>query len=139
MGVMADLHAGAPHVPIAQVTRLVSWLNREEPDLIVLLGDYASPRVLGGRRVAPEPGGPERSPRCRRRWGVFAVLGNHDWWVHGRAMGAALAAAGIRVLENARCRHGPALGGRARRPARARALDRDAPSARSPRASPCSR
>ena len=39
--------------------------------------------------------------------GVFAVLGNHDWWVHGRAMGAALAATGIRVLENRAVRTGP--------------------------------
>ena len=106
VGVMADLHAGAPHVPIAQVTRLVSWLNREEPDLIVLLGDYASPRVLGGRRVAPEPVARSLAA-LSAPLGVYAVLGNHDWWVHGRAMGAALASAGIRVLENRAERAGP--------------------------------
>ncbi|HEU0025224.1 MAG TPA: metallophosphoesterase [Thermoleophilaceae bacterium] len=99
VGVIADLHVGAPHVPLAQVDRLVAWMNEQRPDLVVLLGDYASPRVLGGRRVPPGPVaaslGKLRAPRS-----VYAVLGNHDWWVHGRAMGDALTAAGIRVLEN---------------------------------------
>jgi uncharacterized protein len=106
VGVMADLHAGAPHVPIAQVTRLVSRLNREEPDLVVLLGDYASPRVLGGRRIAPGPVA-QSLAALSAPLGVFAVLGNHDWWVHGRAMGAALVASGIRVLENDAFKTGP--------------------------------
>jgi uncharacterized protein len=106
VGLLADLHAGAPHVSIAQVTRLVSWLNREDPDLIVLLGDYASPRVLGGKRVPPEPVA-QSLAALSARLGVFAVLGNHDWWVHGGAMGEALSAVGIRVLENEAERTGP--------------------------------
>ena len=68
VGVMADLHAGAPHVPIAQVTRLVSWLNREEPDLIVLLGRLR----LAARARRPargaRAGGAEPRRALARRW-----------------------------------------------------------------------
>jgi predicted MPP superfamily phosphohydrolase len=106
VGVMADLHVGAPHGPLERIDRLVSWLNREEPDLVVLLGDYASPRVLGGRQIAPEPVAAALAA-LSARLGVFAVLGNHDWWVHGPAMHDALLAAGIPVLENEAVKAGP--------------------------------
>jgi predicted MPP superfamily phosphohydrolase len=34
------------------------------------------------------------------RYGVYAVLGNHDWWYDGERVRRALQAAGIHVLEN---------------------------------------
>ena len=105
VGVISDLHAGAPHVPVAQVTRLVERMNAEAPDLIALLGDYASHRVIGGKRIPPEPVA-ESLGGLRAPLGVYAVLGNHDWWVHGHRMGAALRAAGINVLENEAVRAG---------------------------------
>ena len=70
VGVLSDLHAGAPHVPVAQVTRLVERMNAEAPDLVVLLGDYASHRVLGGKRVAPGPVA-GASARCTAPLGVL--------------------------------------------------------------------
>jgi predicted MPP superfamily phosphohydrolase len=104
--VLADLHVGAPHVPLAKLPPLVERINAEEPDLVLILGDLASHRVLGGRRVPAEPVA-EALGSLRARHGVLAVLGNHDWWVHGSRMPAALAAAGIRVLENEAVRAGP--------------------------------
>ena len=139
VGVMADLHAGAPHVPIAQVTRLVSWLNREEPDLIVLLGDYASPRVLGGRRVAPEPvaqslaallGAAGRVRRARQP----RLVGSR----RARAPRSRRRASACSRTRAARRRPPPALGRRAS-PTCASASPRSgARSRRSPRASRCS-
>ena len=105
VGVISDLHAGAPHVPVAQVTRLVERMNAEAPDLVVLLGDYASHRVIGGKRVAPAAVA-ESLAALHAPLGVLAVLGNHDWWVHGHRMGAALTDAGITVLENEAVRAG---------------------------------
>ena len=79
VGVMADLHAGAPHVPIAQVTRLVSWLNREEPDLIVLLGDYVCSPSVWREPVDPKDWS-KALAQLRAPLGVHAILGNHEFW-----------------------------------------------------------
>ena len=48
---MADLHVGAPYVPIARVDKLVAIANRAEPDLVLLGGDYIA-HVLFGEKVA---------------------------------------------------------------------------------------
>jgi hypothetical protein len=55
--------------------------------------------VIGGRFVEPE-----RTAAALRGLaaplGVFAVLGNHDWWYDGDQVSRALTEAGIRVLED---------------------------------------
>jgi predicted MPP superfamily phosphohydrolase len=99
VAVVSDLHTGAPHVDARRVERMVERLNREAPDLVALLGDYADPEVAFGHRVEPDEvarllGG------LRAPLGRFAVLGNHDWHAHGSAMPRALRAEGITVLEN---------------------------------------
>src|SRR5438067_6211690 len=72
---LTDIHHG-PHVGLDFVATVVRTTLSLEPDLILLGGDYSSRdakyiapclRVLGGLR-AP--------------LGVYAVLGNHDYW-HG--------------------------------------------------------
>ena len=96
---MSDLHAGAPHVALRRVERLVDRLNRESPDVAALLGDYADPAVALGHRVEPEEIARVLG-RLRAPLGRFAVLGNHDWHEHGGAMPRALRATGNTVLEN---------------------------------------
>jgi predicted MPP superfamily phosphohydrolase len=99
VAVVADLHTGAPHVDLDRVDRIVARLNREQPDLVALLGDYADPTVALGDRVEPDRVA-ERLARLRAPLGRFAVLGNHDWVHHGRRMPRALGDHGIAVLEN---------------------------------------
>ena len=55
--------------------------------------------MILGRFVPPEA---TTAPlaRLRARYGVVAVLGNHDWWCGGPRVRDALESAGIRVLEN---------------------------------------
>ena len=96
---LADLHTGAPHVTVDKLAGIVARTNAEHPDLIVLLGDYVIHGVIGGRFVEPE-----RTAAALRGLaaplGVFAVLGNHDWWYDGDRVSRALTEAGIRVLED---------------------------------------
>lgn len=99
VAVLADLHAGAPHVDADKVARLVAQINRARPDLVALLGDYVDPTVAFGTRVAPEAVA-ARLGQLRAPLGVVAVLGNHDWTHAGARMGRCLREAGVTVLEN---------------------------------------
>ena len=100
IGVVSDLHAGAPHVDERKLARVVDRLNDEKPDLIALLGDYSDPTVRGGGEpVAPERVA-ERLAGLNNQLGIFAVLGNHDWVHYGSRVPRALRHAGIEVLEN---------------------------------------
>lgn len=78
---------------------VVARVNAEQPDIVVLLGDYVIHGVLFGRFVAPERIAQSLSALSASQ-GVFAVLGNHDWWYDGARTRLALEAVGITVLEN---------------------------------------
>jgi predicted MPP superfamily phosphohydrolase len=99
LGVLSDIHAGAPHAGPKAIARAVERLNGEAPDVIVLLGDYIDAHPLWGGRVTPAQIARELAA-LRAPNGVFAVLGNHDWKQTGDQMWRALANAGIEVLEN---------------------------------------
>jgi uncharacterized protein len=107
IAVVSDLHTGAPHVDPAKLDRIVSLVNGRRPDVVVLLGDFVVHGVIGGRRVEPEVTAARLQP-LRAPLGVFAVLGNHDWWYDGPRVARALRTAGIVVLddESARLQHG---------------------------------
>lgn len=99
VAVLTDLHVGSPHSGIDKLKQVVERTNAEQPDLVVLLGDFVIQGVVGGNFVEPEPIA-EVLQRLRAPLGVFAVLGNHDWWYDGARIGKALETAGIIVLEN---------------------------------------
>src|SRR5439155_1203453 len=82
LGVVADIHAGAPWIGDEKLRRLVAEVNGVHPDLVVLLGDFVVLGVLGGRLVAPERTA-ETLARLHAPLGVVAILGNHDWWYDG--------------------------------------------------------
>jgi len=105
VAIVSDVHAGGPHVGDRRLEQVVERVNREAPDLVVLLGDYVDPdlpAVPPLPEVRPLP--PERVAtaleRLRAPVGVVAVLGNHDWSNDGERVAGALRAVGARVLEN---------------------------------------
>jgi hypothetical protein len=93
---VSDLHAGGWSVTAARIDALVERVNAERADLVVLLGDFA--RSQSRWRMEPEELARHLAP-LRASRGVFAVLGNHDWWYDGERVRRALEAASIRVLE----------------------------------------
>jgi uncharacterized protein len=116
IAVLSDLHVGSPHVGLDKLRIVVEKTNAENPALVVLLGDFVigGPNgrgIRGGGFVEPEPIA-EELKKLRAPLGVYAVLGNHDWWYDGEHVGRALTGAGIPVLENRAVRVGPIwLGG----------------------------
>jgi hypothetical protein len=101
IAVAADLHVGAPHAGLVMLDRLVAGINAAHPDLIVLPGDFVIRGVLGGESIAPEVTA-QHLAKLTAPLGVFATLGNHDWWFDhdGKRVRDALTSNGIRVLEN---------------------------------------
>lgn len=99
IAVLADLHTGSPHNDLEKLQEVVRATNRAHPDLILLAGDFVIQGVVGGQFVEPEA-----SARVLRSLqatlGVYAVLGNHDWWLDGARVRSALEAEGIPVLED---------------------------------------
>jgi uncharacterized protein len=99
IAVLADLHVGSPWNGLAKLAEVVELTQRAHPDLVLLAGDYVIHGVVGGHFVPPEDStrvlGQLSAPT-----GVFAVLGNHDWWLDAERVRGALESAGIPVLED---------------------------------------
>jgi uncharacterized protein len=99
VAVLTDLHVGAPHIDLAALDEVVRRTNAVEPDLVVILGDLVIDGVTGGTFVPPESIAAGLGRLSARR-GVYAVLGNHDWWLDGPRVERALEGQGIVVLED---------------------------------------
>lgn len=99
IAVLADLHVGSPFNGLEKLERIVQETNAAQPDVVLLAGDYVIQGVRGGSFISPQDFAPLLA-NLHARLGVWAVLGNHDWWLDGPAVRAALEQDGIRVLDN---------------------------------------
>jgi uncharacterized protein len=101
---LSDFHGGE-HLPHDYLPHAVDMTLAEQPDAIVLTGDFIHKGYRHIETVAKLLG------RMRAPQGVFAVLGNHDFSVRnamgfrrfrglGQAVADALQSQGIRVLRN---------------------------------------
>ncbi|MEO1747764.1 MAG: metallophosphoesterase [Pseudomonadota bacterium] len=105
---LADLHACEPWMNNDRIGKIVDQANRLEPDIVVLLGDYLSSMNQTTRYTKPEEWAPILG-RLEAKHGVYAILGNHDWWedeeAQRRGKGPTLVrqafeTQGVPVLEN---------------------------------------
>lgn len=90
---LSDFHYG-PFVEPRHLERAIQSANDLKPDLIALTGDYISQERGYAAPCA------ELIGRLRARYGVFAVLGNHDHWTDATLIADLFRAEGIRVLIN---------------------------------------
>ncbi len=99
IALLSDLHVGSPYYGLDKLEEVVRRVNASEPDLVLLAGDYVIDGVSGGRFVPPEDIASVLA-ELEAPLGVFAVLGNHDWWLDGPRVRRAFENAGIRVLDD---------------------------------------
>lgn len=107
VALLSDIHVQGPDMPPERLARIVEQINAQQPDLVLIAGDFIGTRSLSTRHYSPaEIAAPLRG--LRARLGVIAVLGNHEH-MHGdaRAMRAALEAVRVRVLANQAVQAGP--------------------------------
>jgi len=88
---LSDIHLGF-WCRQRDVERHVRLANAENPDVVALTGDFVS------RLARDIPGLGRRLGELRARHGVYAVLGNHDYWEDEDAVTRALRENGIDVL-----------------------------------------
>ena len=99
IALIADIHTGGPFIDDNKLRKIVELTNQQNPDLIVLLGDYMSPNSWHSRRVEPEVTAAAMK-NLHAPLGVYTVLGNHDWWYNGGKVRRAFEANGIPVLDD---------------------------------------
>jgi predicted MPP superfamily phosphohydrolase len=90
---LSDLHSGR-HVSEARLMRIARRAAKLKPDLVVVTGDIvhnsAAFAAQAGRALASIPS----------RLGVYACLGNHDFWAGADEVAAELTRAGVHMLRN---------------------------------------
>ncbi len=96
---MTDIHL-RPYTRPTLVQRAVAMANQLQPDLIVLTGDYVWRTHEAVFEVASLLAG------MNARYGVYSVMGNHDYWLDIRALRSTFEASRIPVL----CNEGLAIG-----------------------------
>lgn len=96
---ISDIHAGSPHINLEKIRRMVEMTNNHQPDLILLAGDFVIQNVIGGSFVEPDALAKELK-NLKADGGIYATLGNHDWWYNAARVRDSFELAGIRVLDN---------------------------------------
>jgi predicted MPP superfamily phosphohydrolase len=99
IAVIADLHAGGPNMGVGQIRNVVDAAQAERADLIVLLGDFFATHRFVTERV-PHPVWAAELGRLSAPLGVYAILGNHDWWFDIEGTRRALGTVNIPILQN---------------------------------------
>lgn len=98
IAVISDIHAGSPFIDESKMRRIVAETNQTKPDLIVLLGDFVIKERFYKHPIAPDVTAGILKD-LSAPLGVYAVLGNHDWWGND-VVGSALEQNNIHDLEN---------------------------------------
>jgi predicted MPP superfamily phosphohydrolase len=91
---LSDLHLG-PIISSGHIQAVIDLTLSLQPDLIVVTGDFVS-SLQQGEATELE----KALRRLRAPAGVFASLGNHDWWTNAAVVAEAVQRSGVTLLRN---------------------------------------
>src|SRR5687768_13817490 len=98
---VSDIHGGSNAVTEEKLRQIVEIINAQNADLVVFLGDYVSQQHFDRSKLKmPIATVADNLAGIRARYGVFAVLGNHDGWFGDANIRNEFNRIGYRVLEN---------------------------------------
>ena len=103
IAMISDVHGGSNGASAEQIRRVVETTNAQNPDVIVLLGDYVSQAgkiTQHGQLRMSVKDMADNLAGLKARYGVYAVLGNHDGWYNDNEVATELTRVGYRVLQN---------------------------------------
>jgi len=78
--------------------RIVNKINEQNTDLVLCTGDFVSGHK--NNRTLPIEEISKELSKIKSKYGIYTVLGNHDWWQGGEKIGNELEKNGIVVLAN---------------------------------------
>ncbi len=102
---LSDIHGGSNYVTEERLREVVARTNEQNPDIIVMLGDYVS-ETVEDRPVAevglkmPMETVAANLAGMNAKFGVFAVLGNHDGWFDDNVVADEFSRVGYKVLRH---------------------------------------
>ncbi len=99
---ISDFHFG-PYTGEREIRAAMDAARASHPDVIALTGDFITATWIfhyGHRPASKIVPCAELLRHLSAPYGVFAVLGNHDWGADAEVVAATLTEAGIRVLRN---------------------------------------
>jgi uncharacterized protein len=88
-----DLHAD-PYTGEVKMNRYIDKVNKQNPDIVIFSGDL----ITSGRDYIEA--GAEALARIESTYGVWFVMGDHDYWTGTGYIAEALSDRGIHVLQN---------------------------------------
>jgi uncharacterized protein len=106
IALIGDIHGGSNNVTKEKLQRVVALTNAQNPDLIVMLGDYvsedeSSEAAIRERRLnMPVAEIADGLSGLKATYGVFVVLGNHDGFYGDDRVAAEFLRVGYRVLQH---------------------------------------
>lgn len=94
----SDLHVIDSAQGIYEIKKVISAINSQKPDLVLFGGDLVNTDAV---EVQMPPSRALLQLRnIHAKYGVYAVLGNHDWQYGGDSIMRLMSQTGIQVLEN---------------------------------------
>jgi predicted MPP superfamily phosphohydrolase len=99
IAMIGDVHTDTRFINEAKLQRIVDLTNQQNPDLIVLLGDYNTGGLNNPEHVEPEVTA-RYLKNLKAPLGVYGILGNHDWWYDGEKVRRAFQNEGIPILDD---------------------------------------
>jgi predicted MPP superfamily phosphohydrolase len=93
VGFISDFHRGR-YVTEGDISRAAKYLQRQEPDLILLGGDFVEVKAENIHSCI------KVLSQLKSPLGTYAVLGNHDYWTNSDIIRSSIQQSRIRLLIN---------------------------------------
>ncbi|MCD8024013.1 MAG: metallophosphoesterase, partial [Candidatus Gastranaerophilales bacterium] len=93
---ISDFHFSK--LTFSRFDRIIKMVNKQKPDIIISGGDYLFAHDVSLSMSLDKMA--EGFSKMRSKYGIYSVLGNHDYYKNGEEVKNALKNKGIRILEN---------------------------------------
>lgn len=98
---VSDIHGGSNGVDEAKLRLIVESINAQNADIVVFLGDFAAQsHGIGSKLKMDMQTIADKLSGIRAKYGVYVVLGNHDFFYGDSDVRRNFTRVGYKVLEN---------------------------------------